>query len=133
IGYLLAASELAREIGKALLPYNLNVISQTAAEVAIESYGEELRPLVLKIIAERDRLFSGLVQVNGLTPIKSKANFIVTRLGIEPRTVFEELLKGDILIRDVRRYPMLRNYFRVSVGTPEENDKLILSLQDIFN
>ena len=36
VGYLLASPELTREIGKALLPYNLNAFSQTAAEVAVE-------------------------------------------------------------------------------------------------
>jgi len=36
------------------------------------------------------------------------------------------------LIRDVSAYPMLGNYFRVSVGTPEENDQLLASLREIF-
>jgi len=132
IGYLLAAPELAREIGKALLPYNLNVISQTAAEVAIELYESELRPLVKQITAERDRLFADLGQVGGLTPVESKANFMLVRSRIEPRIVFTELLSRDILIRDVSSYPMLSEYFRVSVGTPDENDRLIHGLEEIF-
>ncbi len=132
VGYLLAGPELTREIGKALLPYNLNVISQTAAEVAIDLYEDELRPLVRLIIAERDRLFSELQTVDGLEPVKSSANFMVARSSIDPRRVFDELLQRDILIRDVSGYPMLSEYFRVSVGTPEENDKLIAALRDIF-
>ncbi|PYS23182.1 MAG: histidinol-phosphate transaminase [Acidobacteria bacterium] len=132
VGYLLAAPELTREIGKALLPYNLNVISQTAAEVAIEFYEAEVRPLVRAIIVERDRLFTELENIDGLAPVKSNANFIVVRSRISPREVFDQLLKRDILIRDVSGYPMLSDYFRVSVGTPEENDKLIAALRDIF-
>ncbi len=132
IGYLLAAPEIAREVSKALLPYNLNVISQTAAEVAIELYEEELRPMVQKIIAERGRLFSELAKISGLTPIKSEANFMVVKSRVNPRAVFEQLLGRDILIRDVSSYPMLSDYFRVSVGKPEENDKLICALKEIF-
>jgi len=132
VGYLLAAPELTHEIGKALLPYNLNVISQTAAEVAIDLYEDELRPLVQAIIAERDRLFTELGRIDGLLPVKSRANFIAVRSTITPRKVFDELLKRDILIRDVSSYPMLSDYFRVSVGTPEENGKLITALRDIF-
>lgn len=132
IGYLLAVPELTREIGKALLPYNLNVISQTAAEVAIDLYETELRPLVKRIIAERDRLFEALQKIDGLEPVKSHANFMVVRSRLNPRRVFEELLQRDILIRDVSSYPMLKEYFRVSVGTPEENDQLIAALQEIF-
>jgi histidinol-phosphate aminotransferase len=132
IGYLLAAPELTREVGKALLPYNLNIISQTAAEVAVEQYETELRPLVLRIIAERDRLFAELARIEGLTPVRSRANFIVSRSLIEPQKVFAQLLDRDILIRDVSKYPMLSDCFRVSVGTPEENDRLLDGLREIF-
>jgi histidinol dehydrogenase len=132
VGYLLAAPALAREIGKAVLPYNLNAISQAAAEVAVEMYETEFRPLVQKIIAERERLFEGLKKIEGLEPVRSRANFMVVRSEIEPRLVFNELLRRDILIRDVSGYPMLKNYFRASVGTPEENDRLLAALKEIF-
>ena len=132
VGYLLAAPDLTREIGKALLPYNLNVISQTAAEVAIELYEDELQPLVRAIIVERDRLFTELGKIDGLFPVQSEANFMIVRSSISPRKVFDQLLKRDILIRDVSSYPMLSDYFRVSVGTPEENDKLLAALREIF-
>ena len=131
-GYLLAAPELSREISKAVLPYNLNAISQTAAEVSIEMYEDELRPLVLKIISERGRLYEVLSCISGLTPVRSRANFILVRSAIDPKQVFAELINRNILIRDVSGYPMLSEYFRLSVGTPEENDLLLESLREIF-
>jgi histidinol-phosphate aminotransferase len=131
VGYLLASPLIAREVRKAVLPYNLNAFSQTAAEVTLEMYEEELRPLVMKIIAERERLFDELGRIGGLTPVRSTANFMIVRSRIEPRMVFDELLHHDILIRDVSGYPMLRDYFRVSVGTPDENDRLIAALRGI--
>jgi len=131
VGYLLAAPEVASEIGKAVLPYNLNVFSQTAAEVAAEMYEEELRPQIGRIIAERERLECELRSITGLTPVPSRANFMLVRSQLNPKLVFEELLRRDILIRDVSSYPMLAKYFRVSVGTPEENDRLIAALKDI--
>jgi len=132
VGYLLAAPELAREIGKAVLPYNLNLISQTVAEVAVELYESELRPQVARIVAERERLYAGLQTIEGLAAVRSEANFMVVRSRIRPRLVFEELLRRDILIRDVSGYPLLRDYFRVSVGTPRENDLLLSALREIF-
>ena len=132
VGYLLAAPELASEIGKAVLPYNLNAFSQTAAEVAVELYGDELRPLVQKIIAERGRLFGELTLIKRLEPVRSQANFMVVRSSMDPKQVFTELLQRDILIRDVSGYPMLSNYFRLSVGTPAENDLVLESLRQIF-
>jgi histidinol-phosphate aminotransferase len=132
VGYLLAAPELTREVGKALLPYNLNAFSQTAAEVAVEMYENELRPLVSRIISERERLFHELSRIDGLSPVASRANFMVVRSLIEPGQIFNALLQRDILVRDVSRYPMLSEYFRTSVGTPEENDKLIRALREIL-
>jgi histidinol-phosphate/aromatic aminotransferase/cobyric acid decarboxylase-like protein len=132
VGYLLAAPELAREVGKAVLPYNLNAFSQTAAEVAVELYDAELRPTVERIVAERERLYAELKAIEGLAPVRSCANFMVVRSTVEPRRVYDEMLERfGVLIRDVSGYPKLKDYFRVSVGTPEENDRLLEGLRDI--
>lgn len=133
IGYLLAAPVLIEQIAKAVLPYNLNVFSQVAAEVAIEMYDRELRPLIEQIISERQRLFQETQKIEGLQPIASRANFMLVRSTVNPKHVFDELLNRDILIRDVSGYPMLAEYFRVSVGTPQENDLLITALREIFS
>ena len=127
VGYLLADSEIVREIAKAVLPYNMNIFSQTAAEVSIEMYEAELRPLIDRIIDERRRVFLELETIDGIGLVESSANFMVVRSRINPKQVFEQLLARDILIRDVSSYPMLSEYFRVNVGTPAENDLLIAS------
>lgn len=132
VGYLLASPGLVREIAKAVLPYNLNAFSQTAAEVAIEMFEEKLRPLIDAICVERDRLYFQLGSITGLAPVQSQGNFMVVRSSIEPKRVFAELLKRDILIRDVSGYPMLNDYFRVSVGTPQENDLLTRAFREIL-
>ena len=131
VGYLLAAPALTKEIAKALLPYNLNIVSQIAAQVAIEQYESSLQPLIDLVCAERERLFNGLTEIKGLEPVPSRANFMIVRSAINPSHVFEELLKRDILIRDVSSYPQLTDYFRVSVGTPEENNQLLEALSEI--
>jgi histidinol-phosphate aminotransferase len=131
VGYLLSSPELVREISKGVLPYNLNVFSQTAAEVAIQMYQTELKPLISRICLDRDRLCAELTRIPGLTPIPSRANFMLVRSDIPPTQIFTELLRRDILIRDVSAYPQLQNCFRFSVGTPEENDLLISALREI--
>ncbi len=68
VGYLLASPELVTEIRKAVLPYNLNAFSQLAAEVALEKYPTLLGPTVEAIIAERERLYTAISEIRGLTP-----------------------------------------------------------------
>jgi len=133
VGYLLGQPQNVIEIRKALLPYNLNLFSQTAARVALDSYDGELRPLVGRILIERDRLFTEIGQLQGLSPIPTTANFMIVCSELEPKVVFDHLLKRDILIRDVSRYPMLDKYFRLSVGTPDENDRLLEGLKELVS
>ena len=131
LGYLLASPELASEIRKAVLPYSVNMFAQVAAEVAMEQYDTELRPLVRQIIDERERLFGELSRIESLTPVSSKGNFMVVKSIEDPRSIFTELLEHDILVRDVSGYPMLRDYFRFSFGTPEENDQIMNAIREI--
>lgn len=131
VGYLLASPELRREIHKATLPYNLNFFSAIAAEVACERY-ELLKPRIDLIISERERLLNAMREVSGIDPVPSSANFIISRTGVPPQTLFKELLARDILVRDVSRYPMLGDYFRVSVGSPEENDRFVGALKEVM-
>ena len=131
VGYLLAAPELVREIGKAVLPYNLNVFSQLAAEIALEKYPTLLGPTVNAIIEERERLYTEISKLRGLEPLPSRGNFMVVKADTDPKQIFAELLKRDILVRDVSGYPMLREYFRFNVGTPLENDRLLSALNEI--
>jgi len=115
------------------LPYNLNAFSQLAAEVALERYPTLLGPTVNAIIEERERLYQEIRNIEGLQPQKSQGNFMVVKRNTDKRQIFEELLKRDILVRDVSGYPMLQDYFRFNVGTPEENDRLLSALNEIQN
>jgi histidinol-phosphate aminotransferase len=131
VGYLLASPPLVTEIRKAVLPYNLNIVSQTAAEVALELYKQQIEPVVRQMIAAREYLFTEVARIEALEPVPSRANFMLVHSKIDPSVVFQELLKRDILIRDVSKYPMLANYFRFSVGTTDENETLLSALREI--
>jgi histidinol dehydrogenase len=132
VGYLLASPELAREVHKATLPYNLNFFSATAAEVACERY-DLLKPQIETIISERERLLAEMSAMPTIAPVASYANFLVARAPVSPQKLFEQMLARDILIRDVSRYPMLKDYFRVSVGSAEDNDRLTGALKNIIS
>jgi len=131
VGYLLTSPDIAREVHKATLPYNLNFFSATAAEVACDKY-DLLKPHIQEIVSERAGLFGELQAIPGLEPVPSAANFMIVKTTVSPQTVFKELLSRDILIRDVSRYPMLADYFRLSVGLPEENDRLLTALKEVM-
>jgi histidinol-phosphate aminotransferase len=128
VGFLMTHPELATQIAKAKLPYNVNQFSLTAAQVALE-HPHRFRPAIDAILRERDRLGRELTQVPGVTVYPTGANFFLFQLQVPPRTVFEALAREGVLIRDVSAYPMLSRCLRVTVGTPEENDRFLTALR----
>ncbi|QUW01984.1 histidinol-phosphate transaminase [Chloracidobacterium validum] len=126
IGYGLVAPELAAELTKAKLPYNVNFFSLVAAQVAVELYDTELRPLVEQILQERERLTAAMSDVTWVRLLPSHANFhLLHTPQVTPHRLFEALLGRGILIRDVSRYPLLGEYVRFNIGTPDENNALL--------
>ena len=132
LGYLMAHPDLAAQIAKAKMPYNVNQFSLTAAQVALD-HRERFRPAIEAILRERDRLKQLLSEIPGIRLYPTGANFFLFQLPVPPRPVFEELYQQGILIRDVSAYPMLGNCLRVTVGTPAENNRFISALRDIVS
>jgi histidinol-phosphate aminotransferase len=128
IGYLMAHPELAAQISKGKLPYNINQFSLTAAEVALENMGR-FRTAIDAVLEERERLGKELSALPGFRVYPSAANFLLIESPMEPRMLFDNLYEQGILIRDVSSYPMLSKCLRVSVGTREENDRLLSALR----
>jgi histidinol-phosphate aminotransferase len=122
VGWLAATAATAREIRKVKLPYSLNIISEAIAVAALENPGIRKRT-VANAISERNRMFEVMRATDGVTPFPSAANFIFFRVR-EPKRVFEELCARGVLIREYA------NALRVSVGTPEQNDRFLDSLQE---
>ena len=132
VGYLMADPDLAIEIGKARLPYNLNFVSLTAAEVSLD-HVELLRANVNQVIVWRERLREQLGAIKGLEVFPSGANFILIRTPLPAATLYEELYRRSILVRNVSQAPLLDRCLRITVGTEKENEQLIAALAAILN
>jgi histidinol-phosphate aminotransferase len=128
-GYMLAHPEIAREIHKAKLPYNVNIFTLTAAQLAIER-GGLMANAIQSLISERQRLIAELRKRMGVRTFDSSANFILIRTAKIGRDLFNELYAQGVLVRDVSNYPMLERVLRVTVGTPEQNNKFLAALDN---
>jgi histidinol-phosphate aminotransferase len=122
VGWLATTAATAREIRKVKLPYSLNIISEAIAVAALENPAIRKRT-VANAISERNRMFEVMRATDGVTPFPSAANFIFFRVR-ETKRVFEELCARGVLIREYA------SALRVSVGTPEQNDRFLDSLKE---
>lgn len=122
VGYGIACEAVIDLIGTVIVPYNLSVFSQLAATWCIEH-----RPLFLEnarnIMSQRENLDKGLKAL-GYHTYPSEANFIWCEL---EESVFEALQAQGIYIRKM----MVRGkvYFRITIGTPDENAALLNALK----
>lgn len=124
LGYMMGPESVIREMQKAKLPYSLGIFQQIAGEVLIRNRAVIDR-MVTDIIIQRKRVFSFLESIPALSPIPSQANFILFHTGdITAGEMFRNLYENGILVRYFDS-PVLKNWLRAAVGTPEENDRFI--------
>lgn len=131
VGYMLARPELITQIAKIKLPYGLNILSETAALVALQ-HRNVVAEHVAQITAERDRVRDALGSLPGIHAYPSQANFILCRFEHPTGDVFDACLGAGILIRDVSHYPGLAGHLRMSVGTPAQNAALFHALSNFI-
>ncbi len=136
LGYMSAAPELLAEFDKVRPPYNINVLTEAAAEFLL-GHGEVLDQQAALLCDERERLAAALAAIPGVHAYASAANFIllrITRAGLMSSEVFERLLAQKVLVKNVgKMHALLENCLRVTVSTPTENDQFLAALQSSLN
>jgi histidinol-phosphate aminotransferase len=130
VGILAANPQLVQQINKVRAPYNLNAYSQVAAAAVLQHW-ERIAPYVQEIVRERERLRERLSRLPGVTAYPSDANFLLAHFAAGGVKVWEALGAQGILVRHYGESAGLKDYLRITVGTPIENDLLIAALQAI--
>jgi histidinol-phosphate aminotransferase len=131
IGYGVADPELAGYLQRARHPFNVNRLAEVAAEAALDDdeYRERLRRVIWEGIAYLTRELGAL----GFEVWPSDANFLLARPGsawAAPRGVFEQLLREGVIVRPLGGFGM-PEHVRITVGLPEENERLVKALRRI--
>lgn len=127
LGYLAGPREWLEEFHKVRMPYNINVLTQATAAFALTEGWTLLQEQSQAIRAERARLFDALQAMADVTPFPSQANFILvrTRPG-QAEMTFRSLKQGGVLVKNLHGgHPLLEDCLRFTVGTAEENARLL--------
>ncbi len=127
LGYLAARPEWVAQFDKVRQVYNVNVLTQAAAQFVLERL-DVLEEQAARIRAERAKLGEALTQLRGVTVFPSEANFFLVRVPDADRA-FEALKRQGVLVRNLNS-PALKNCLRITVGTPDENRILITALRE---
>lgn len=129
LGMAFASPEIIGVLNKIKYPYNVNLLTQ---EKALELLDEDrMRTQLAQILQERTRLcrdLSAIPLVRRIYP--TDANFLLVDVG-DADGVYHKLVEEGIIVRNRNRVTLCRGCLRITVGTPEEDDKLLAALRNM--
>jgi histidinol-phosphate aminotransferase len=128
IGYAIARSDIVDVLHKTRQPFNVNSIAQAGALAALED-DAHLRETNRVINEGRAYLQQKFAQMK-IRFVPGVANFLMVNVG-DGCVVFEKLLRLKIIVRPLKGYG-LPEWVRISIGTMEENRKLIAALNEVL-
>jgi len=132
VGYLVAKRETVDKLNLVRPPNSVSVISLFLAEAALRNLGE-MRANVRKIVGERVRVFKALKKVGSVHPFPSETNFILFRVGggvAQAGRLQEALLKRGFVLRSYSKPSGIGDCLRLTIGTRDQNDRLISALRE---
>ncbi len=129
-GWLAGEPEVISELNKLRLPYNINQLTQSTMDFALDHYAL-FSQQAQKICESRKILYNELLAIEGVYPFPSEANFILFKvLTVDVDQVFQRLLAQNVLIKNLNNQPRLSQCLRVTVGTNKENKIFCNALQN---
>lgn len=124
LGMCFASVEIIATLNKIKPPYNINELTQ---QKAIEGLGKSILvdSQIACLIEERNALFEALEEVYFVEKIyPSDANFVMVKVD-DANKRYQQLIENGIVIRNRTTQPLCENCLRLTIGTKEENLKLI--------
>ena len=129
LGYLMGPQALIAEIDKVRPPYNISVLNCECALFALE-HSEVFAAQALDLCAQRAVLMQALAAISDVTAFKSEANMILIRVPDAAKT-FDRMRARKVLIKNVSSlHGLLDNCLRITVGTADENAKMLTVLKE---
>lgn len=129
VGYALANPEITDLLNRVRLAFNPNLLAQSAAVAALGDR-EHIRRTVEMNEEGLQQMRDAYVDL-GLEFIPSVCNFYTVDVGGPAKPVFDGLLQQGVIVRPVANYG-LPNHLRISIGTPEQNTRLVSALRKVL-
>lgn len=125
LGYALGHPAVVRLLARVKVPWNIPSLTLAAASAALDD-AAELDARINELKQARERLSVQLSKIPGVVAIPSEGNFILVDISATQLTadeVVDEVLRDGVLIRSLAVHHAKRSYVRVTVGTPQQNDR----------
>ncbi|GHE60023.1 histidinol-phosphate transaminase [Roseivirga thermotolerans] len=132
LGMAFASPEIVGILNKIKPPYNLSGLTQKTVIGALNNL-EKKDQMVAQILANREILKTELEKLPIVKRVyRSDANFFLVKIN-EAREVYLKLIDQQVILRDRSKVVLCEEGIRITIGTQEENKKLIEELKKLSN
>jgi len=130
LGICYASEEIIGVLNKIKPPYNVNQLTQQRALQRVLNQ-DLVDQEVQQILDERDGLIKALDNLDFVKELyPTDANFVLAKVD-DANKRYQQLLEKQVVVRNRSTQPLCENTLRFTVGTPEENKKLIAILKEM--
>ncbi|HEX9437297.1 MAG TPA: aminotransferase class I/II-fold pyridoxal phosphate-dependent enzyme [Candidatus Limnocylindria bacterium] len=130
-GILVMHPDLAASVRQVQISFNVSVVTYALA-TKIARDQDSVRERIALVRSERERVYAAMRAVHGIEPFPSEANFILFRVGGDTAAAQARFLDHGVALRDMAPWTGCEGCLRVSIGTPEENDRFLAALSAVF-
>jgi histidinol-phosphate aminotransferase len=132
LGFLIGNRDIIAQLDKVRLPYNINSLSQIAANFFLD-YQQEFASQVQEVVKRREELYLALQEIPEIRPYPSRANFIYFSCIFDSNRIYANLTAAGIFVKNLNKSPRMINCMRVTVGNLEENAAFIQTLKSAIS
>lgn len=126
-GLAFASNYVMQLFAQVKYPYNINVATLSAVEKLLKAGVDDRVKLIKEQRAFMEQKLSGMECVWRVYP--SQANFLLVQVD-NAADLYNYLLGEGIIVRDRSRMPLCDNTLRITIGTPQENVRLLRAIAE---
>jgi histidinol-phosphate aminotransferase len=131
LGMAFASTEIIGVLNKIKYPYNLNILTQQKALELLDNK-DTVKKWVKLLIDEREKITGQLNDFPFVIKIyPSDANFLLVKMH-DAKGIYNYLVEKGIIVRDRSTVHLCNDSLRITIGTPEENEKLLETLNELI-
>ncbi len=129
IGYGFASEKMVDYMNRVRQPFNANLLAQAAAIGALDD--AEFVSRTLQLVREGLVYLQKNLDEMGLPYIPTETNFFLIKVPHGGKEIYSRMLKKGVIVRAMDSYG-LKDYIRINVGLPEENERFIQTLKAVL-
>jgi histidinol-phosphate aminotransferase len=130
IGYGFASDIIINGMNLIRQPFNVNCLAQVASLAALDD--QEFLDKTLSTIKDGLEFLYSQLDLMGIEYIKTQTNFFLIKAPLGAQETYQRMLREGVIIRSMESFG-LKDYIRLNVGMPEENERFIKSLKKIIS